>query len=297
MCDGTRFSVCSFGAAAILPQLLLPAACSSGDFVVVREGNDASSGSSSGSSSSGSSAADDAGIPPGIPGAGGSCNPVPMITGTLVTQLLATASKANCTDIVPDSTLNGGMGHIDNGSGAMVNICQLKGAIYWQSGMDVDCDGLADTCTNGISLGSSSATQHCPSDDPTYFDETSFTNAKGQFLSAGLIPYVVISQDITNVTGLNNTDTGGNVVAVIYNNELIFAVFGDQGPVGYVGESSYMTAASLGINPDPNTGGTNGPVTFIVFTSAGAVPQDLGDPLEAWQIGLPLAEQFIADNP
>jgi hypothetical protein len=222
---------------------------------------------------------------------------VPTITGSLVTQLVATASKANCTDIVPDSTLNGGVGHTDNGGSGKVNLCRLNGAIYWQSGMAVDCDGRADTCANGKSLGSSSATQHCPSDDPTNDDVTSFNEANGKPLQAGMVPYVVISQDITNVTGLDNSNTGGNVVAVIYKNKLIFAVFGDQGPVGYVGESSYMTAASLGINPDPNTGGTSGPVTYIVFTGMGAVPQDLGDPLEAWQIGLPLAEQFIANNP
>jgi hypothetical protein len=192
--------------------------------------------------------------------------------------------------------LNGGKGHIDNNGGGMISICQAKGAIYWQSGMAVDCDGLADSCTNGVALGSTAA-QHCPSDDPTNQSQTSFNDAMGMSLHAGEVPYIVISQDVTNVVGLDNTNSGGNVVAVIYNNKLIFAVFGDQGPVGGIGESSYMTAASLGINPDPNSGGTAGPVTFIVFTSAGAVPQDLGNPLQAWQIGLPLAEQFVANNP
>jgi Fungal chitosanase of glycosyl hydrolase group 75 len=197
---------------------------------------------------------------------------------------------------VPNSSQNGGQGHTDNNGAGMVNICQLKGAIYWTSGMAVDCDGLADNCTNGLMLGSVNA-QHCPGDDPTNQGQTSFNNAAGMSLSAGLIPYIVISQDVTNVMGLDNSNMGGNVVAVIYNNKLIFAVFGDQGPVGRIGESSYMTAASLGINPDPNSGGTAGPVTFIVFTGAGAVPQDLGNPLEAWQIGLPLAQQVIANNP
>ena len=240
----------------------------------------------------------DASLPPGIPGAGGSCNPVPTITGTIVTQLLASASKAKCTgaNIVPNSTLNGGKGHTDNNGGGMIDICLGKGAIYWQSGMAIDCDGLADSCTNGVSLGSSAA-QHCPSDDPTNQAQTSFNDAAGMYLRAGEIPYVVISQDVTNVPGLDNTKMGGNVVAVIYNRKLTFAVFGDQGPVGAIGEASYMTAASLGINPDPKTGGTAGPVTFIVFTGAGAVPQDLGNPLQAWQIGLPLAKQFVANNP
>jgi hypothetical protein len=196
---------------------------------------------------------------------------------------------------VPDSPQNGGQGHTDNNGGGKINICQLNGAIYWTSGMAVDCDGLPDMCTNP--LGAKSTTQHCPGDDPTNQGQTSFNNAAGMSLSAGMIPYIVISQDVTNVMGLDNTNMGGNVVAVIYNNKLIFAVFGDQGPVGRIGESSFMTAASLGINPDPNSGGTPGPVTYIVFTSAGAVPQDLGNPMEAWQIGLPLAQQLITNNP
>jgi hypothetical protein len=270
------------------------------------------SGSSGGSSSSGSSGGaaggdggsmdgtmsggGDASLPSGIPGAGGSCNPVPTITGTLVSQLLAATTAAKCTNIVPNSSLNGGAGHTDNNGGGMINICQANGAIFWTSGMAVDCDGLADSCTNGVMLGANNA-QHCPGDDPTNQGQTSFNDANGMPLKAGMVPYIVISQDVTNVMGLDNTSTGGNAVAVIYNNKLIFAVFGDQGPVGAIGESAFMTAASLGINPDPNTGGTAGPVTFIIFTSPGAVPQDLGNPMEAWQIGLPLAQQFIANNP
>jgi hypothetical protein len=238
----------------------------------------------------------DASLPSGIPGAGGSCNPVPTITGTLVAQLLAATSAAKCTNVVPDSAQNGGQGHTDNNGGGKINICQANGAIFWTSGMAVDCDGLADSCTNGTMLGANNA-QHCPGDDPTNQGQTSFNQANGMSLMAGMMPYIVISQDVTNVMGLDNTSMGGNTVAVIYNNKLIFAVFGDQGPVGRIGESSFMTAASLGINPDPNSGGTAGPVTYIVFTSAGAVPQDLGNPMEAWQIGLPLAQQFVANNP
>jgi hypothetical protein len=192
--------------------------------------------------------------------------------------------------------MNGGQGHTDNNGLGKINICQANGAIFWTSGMAVDCDGLQDTCTNGMALGANAA-NHCKGDDPSNQGVTSFNDMSGMPLKAGMVPYIVISQDVTNVMGLDNTSTGGNTVAVIYNNKLIFAVFGDQGPTGKIGESSFMTAASLGINPDPLTGGSSGPVTYIIFTTPGAVPQDLGNPMEAWQIGLPLAQQFVANNP
>jgi len=43
----------------------------------------------------------------------------------------------------------------------------------------------------------------------------------------------------------------GNVVAVIYNHKLQYAVFGDTGPTNLIGEASYATAKKLGIDPDP----------------------------------------------
>jgi hypothetical protein len=151
--------------------------------------------------------------------------------------------------------------------------------------MNIDCDGLADSCSP----------QHCPSDDPTNQAQTSFTDAQGKFLSAGLTPYVVIPTDFT-YPGLD-TNNGGNVLAVIYNSQLEFAVFGDTGPNTIIGEASYATANNLGIAPDPATGGTSGPVTYIVFTGTGTAPADLSNPLETWQLGMTLAQQLIANNP
>jgi hypothetical protein len=151
--------------------------------------------------------------------------------------------------------------------------------------MNIDCDGLADSCMP----------QHCPSNDPTNQPQTSFRDAKGQYLSAGLTPYVVIPNDFT-YAGLD-TKNGGNVLAVIYNDQLEFAVFGDTGPPTIIGEASFATANNLGINPSPATGGTAGPVTYIVFTGTGAVPQDLSNPQETWQLGMMLAQQLIMNNP
>jgi len=151
--------------------------------------------------------------------------------------------------------------------------------------MNIDCDGLADSCMP----------QHCPSNDPTNQPQTSFRDAKGQYLSAGLTPYVVIPNDFT-YAGLD-TNNGGNVLAVIYNDQLEFAVFGDTGPPTIIGEASFSTANNLGINPSPATGGTAGPVTYIVFTGTGALSQDLSNPQETWQLGMMLAQQLIMKNP
>jgi hypothetical protein len=173
----------------------------------------------------------------------------------------------------------------EGGGGGNADICKLNGAVYFESGMNIDCDGPADTCQP----------QHCPSDDPSNQSQTSFTDAQGHFLSAGLTPYVVIPNDFT-YPGLDTTN-GGNVIAVLYKDQLEFAVFGDTGPNTIIGEAAYATANALGIDPDPATGGTQGPVTYIVFTGSGVAPADLSNPLETWQLGMKLAQDLVNNNP
>ena len=100
----------------------------------------------------------------------------------------------------------------------------------------------------------------CPGDDCCYQPQTAFTTKSGGYLAASVTPYVVIPTDF-RPTGL----AGGGVVAVIYGGKLQYAVFGDTGPDNIIGEASYACAAALGIDPDPGTGGTDGPVTYIAF--------------------------------
>jgi glycosyl hydrolase group 75 (putative chitosanase) len=202
--------------------------------------------------------------------------------GQLVAQLLAIASQSKCTG----ANIVSAHSYQQEGGNGTANICKLNGAVYYESGMNIDCDGLADSCMP----------QHCPSDDPTNQSQTSYTDANGQYLSAGLIPYIVIPQDFT-YPGVDQ-NVGGNVVAVIYNNQLEFTVWGDQGPSDIIGEASYATANNLGLPPDPATGGAGSPtVTYIVFAGTDAVPQNLADPLEAWQLGMSLAQQLVSNNP
>ncbi len=238
-------------------------------------------GSSSGGADDGGSAGDGS-IPSGIPTAG-TCSKIPVIQGDpIIAKLLAIADQSKCTgaNIASKHTYNQ-----EGGGKGTANICKATGAVYYQSGMNIDCDGLADKCSP----------QHCPSDDPTNQAQTSFTDATGNFLSAGLSPFVVIPEDF-KYTWLD-TNNGWNVIAVIYNNQLEFTVFGDTGPTTIIGEASYATANDLGIAPDPATGGTEGPVTYIVFVGTGVAPADLSNPLETWQLGMSLAQQLIANNP
>ena len=53
-------------------------------------------------------------------------------------------------------------------------------------------------------------------------------------------------------------------------------------------------AASLGIDPDPATGGADTGVTYIVFTGAGAVVSPIEDHAAAVSLGEVLAAQLGA---
>lgn len=55
-------------------------------------------------------------------------------------------------------------------------------------------------------------------------------------------------------------------------------------------------AASLGIDPDPAIGGTDGPVTYIAFTDPSGVVGIMEDHDERVMIGEARAAQLLADN-
>ena len=161
-----------------------------------------------------------------------------------------------------------------------VSVCSLNGAIYFYSGMTIDCDGMAAA--------------GCPGSDPAYLPETAFQNANGMSLPAGITPYLVLPRDL-NYPGLD-TVHGGNVAAVIYNNQVAYAVFGDTGPSGDIGAASYACAANLGINPDPATGGVDRGVNYIVFVGTGTAPADIEDQAATVALGQELAAALIANN-
>jgi glycosyl hydrolase group 75 (putative chitosanase) len=220
----------------------------------------------SGTAGGGGGGADGGGGGPGIDGSNGGFD-----AGNIIDQLLALTQ--GCAKIVSSHTYK-----LDNGQA--VNICGLNGAIYFTADMDIDCDG------RNVGDGK------CPGNDCCYQADTAFHNNAGQPLAASVTPYVVIPNDF-HIAGL----AGGNVVAVIYNRKLEFAVFGDTGPIDIIGEASYACAAALGINPDPGSGGIGGGVTYIAFTGSGSKPADIENQSQTATLGQQLAQNLLQNNP
>ena len=159
---------------------------------------------------------------------------------------------------------------------------QLKnGAVFWKADLDIDGDGQR--------------TSKCDENtDPWYQDDTAFHQSDGRPLKADSLPYVVVpsSSGIWNYSGAGIK--GGGVVAVIYNNKVQYAVVGDTGPSKIIGEASYATAQALGIDPDPESGGTDSGVTYILFRDSQVSPIESHS--SAVSLGDRLAKQFLRDN-
>jgi hypothetical protein len=171
----------------------------------------------------------------------------------------------------------------DDGEAETIPVCKLVGAYAWTADMDVDCDGKETAVCNA-------------STDGAYQDQTSLDDGNGDPLDASTLPYVVIPLPSDRFDYQAAGIELGAVVAVIYNGQLVYGIFGDEGPDGIIGEASYAMAKALGVDPDPSTGGTDGPVTYIVFPGAGAVPSPVTDHDAATALGQQLAAAVLAKN-
>jgi hypothetical protein len=87
----------------------------------------------------------------------------------------------------------------------------------------------------------------------------------------------------------------GTVVAIIFNNQVLYTVMGDTGPSTIIGEASYASANALGINPDPSNGGTDSGVTYIVFQGSQRV-SPIENHTNATTLGQSLARSFVSNN-
>jgi hypothetical protein len=169
----------------------------------------------------------------------------------------------------------------DSGGSKTVPLCQLNGAIWWTSDLDVDCDG-----------GQGSA---CKS-DPYYQADTATVDSTGKALDASTLPYVVIPLPSNGfdykLAGLKL----GSVVGVIYQNKIMYGILGDLGPTGVIGEASYAMAQKLGINPSPISGGVDSGVTYVAFTGTSAIVTKKEDAVQAAQIGATRAAAIVQSN-
>jgi hypothetical protein len=162
-----------------------------------------------------------------------------------------------------------------------VPICQLDGAVFWQADMDIDCDGQITSVCN----------IHA---DPWFQPDTSAHTSTGQSLDAATLPYVVLPAESSRFQYSKYGIRLGAVVAVIYHDQVRYGIFGDTGPTDLIGEASYAMAQSLGVDPDPATGGADSGVTYIVF--ANSVVSPIEDHSRAVAMGEQLAARLIQQN-
>ncbi len=194
---------------------------------------------------------------------------------SLLQQLQAITATCNKASSAPYST--------DDGAPATIDICKLTGAYFWNSDMDIDCDGQQTT-------------QCSLSTDPDFQNQTSFTQSNGDPLNAAQLPYIVIPLPSTRFSYQSANIQPGAAALVIYNGQLQYGVFGDEGPDNIIGEASYAMASSLGIDPNPSTGGVDSGVTFIVFTGGAAVVDPIEDHQAAVTLGTQLAQALVQNN-
>jgi hypothetical protein len=206
--------------------------------------------------------------------ASGTANPRSAQEGSVSAAALL-AKVTSC------SQISSGKYRTDEETSATVPVCGKNGAVFWKADMDIDCDGQVTAKCNG-------------STDPWFQDDTAFHQSNGQALRADSLPYVVVPSTSSIWKYTSSGIKGGGVVAVIYNGKVEYAVVGDTGPTQIIGEASYATASALGIDPDPETGGTDSGVTYILFKNSQVSPIESHS--AAVSLGDSLARQFLANN-
>ena len=102
-----------------------------------------------------------------------------------------------------------------------------------------------------------------------------------------------ISQGAVNSDHAGFTGTGFVNYDNLTGSYVTYAVVGDTRPTDIIGEASYATASSLGINPDPSNGGTDSGVTYLFFKNSKVTP--IESHANAVSTGEALARQFV-DN-
>ncbi|WP_037868112.1 glycoside hydrolase family 75 protein [Streptomyces sp. NRRL S-813] len=140
----------------------------------------------------------------------------------------------------------------DAGRPATIPVCGLRGAVFWKSDMDIDCDGRPTRRCN----------RHT---DPGFSPAAASAQSDGHRLNAERLPYIVLPAPSRLWNHRAHGLGSGSVAAVVYRGRVQYAVVGDTGPRDIIGEASYATARRLGIPADPRAGGTRSGVTYIVF--------------------------------
>ncbi|PVD04364.1 glycoside hydrolase family 75 protein [Streptomyces sp. CS014] len=177
------------------------------------------------------------------------------------------------------SRISKGRYRTDSGSAkATVPVCGTRNAVFWKADVDIDCDGRKTRACNRKT-------------DPYFLPETAFQSSRGEPLDSAALPHVVVPGPGKVWDYRKSGLTGGSVVAVVYRDRVRYGVIGDTGPTGIIGEASYAMAKSLGIDPDPSTGGAESGVTYIAFKDSRISP--IESRARAQSRGAALAREFV----
>ncbi|MFL6144448.1 MAG: glycoside hydrolase family 75 protein [Labedaea sp.] len=196
-----------------------------------------------------------------------------VLAGPSASALLAKTSSCN--------QISNGKFRTDEETGRTVPVCDSNGAVWWRADMDIDCDGQR--------------TSNCNEDTDCCFQaDTAFHQSDGRPLRADSLHYIVVPSPSNTWRYTSSGLRGAGSCAVIFNNRVLYTVIGDTGPTAIIGEASYATARDLGIDPDPSTGGTDGPVTYICFKNSRVSPIESNS--QATSVGQGLANTFVANN-
>ncbi|MFC9177515.1 MULTISPECIES: glycoside hydrolase family 75 protein [Streptomyces] len=165
-----------------------------------------------------------------------------------------------------------------NSPKATVPVCGTTDAVFWKADMDIDCDGRRTKVCN-------------PETDPYFQSQTAFQTSRGKPLDSARLPFVVVPAPGRIWDYRKSGLTGGSVVAVIHKGQVRYAVIGDTGPTGIIGEGSYALAEELSIDPHPTTGGVASGVTYIAFKDSRISP--IESRAKAESRGEELARAFV----
>ncbi|MFJ6512520.1 glycoside hydrolase family 75 protein [Streptomyces sp. NPDC091406] len=195
----------------------------------------------------------------------------PRAAGVTAAELLA--------EVRACSRISKGAYRTDSGRAkATVPVCGTRDAVFWKADMDIDCDGRKTRACNRKT-------------DPYFLPETAFQSSRGEPLDSAALPHVVVPGPSKVWDYRKSGLTGGSVVAVVYRDRVRFGVIGDTGPTGIIGEASYAMAKTLGIDPDPSTGGAESGVTYIAFKDSRISP--IESRARAQSRGAALAREFV----
>ncbi|MEU5289045.1 glycoside hydrolase family 75 protein [Streptomyces sp. CA-278952] len=213
------------------------------------------------------------------PGAGSGQEPEAAGASAVEGDATAATAAELLAEIRACTRISKGAYRTDSGSPeATVPVCGTRDAVFWKADMDIDCDGRKTKACNRKT-------------DPYFLPETAFQSSRGEPLDSAALPHVVVPGPSKVWDYRKSGLTGGSVVAVVYRDRVRYGVIGDTGPTRIIGEASYAMAKTLGIDPDPSTGGAESGVTYIAFKNSRISP--IESRARARSRGAELAREFV----